>query len=387
MTTRTEAPTTSRARIIETNEAAFSYWQWFATQPDAWTGPYLAARGLPDLDHGCAPLAWTRMSAALSKRGFTDTELLDAGLAHRARNDVLIDTFRNRLVLPIRDQAGAIIGFTARRNPGTDAHPDPRVPKYLNTTATPAFDKSRTWYGLDHDAAALLATGTASMVIVEGAMDAEAIRTLHGPFVPLAACGTAVTTGHIEAIAAINPAALRHAVIALDPDQAGLAAAHRLWEALPPDAAAEIRAAVLPADPAQLIQDGQAPQLGSLLDDAPRYVDALVDTHLETLPPTYGEQHLTLRRLAATVARLDAATLGELSDRLTRGYQTRPTAYLGLPDVVGAFIEAHESHRQARQGRSVVGRAASERGFGPPSVPVARVHRARPALHRSAVER
>lgn len=378
MTTPTQAGGASAAatsaRIIETNEAAYSYWRWHATQPDAWTAPYLAGRGLPELEHGRAPVGWTRLIAAMRKRGFTEADLLDAGLARRGSTGGLIDCFRDRLVLPIRDQTNAIIGFTARRNPVLDSDPAVRAPKYLNTTATVAFDKSRTWYGLDRAAVARLTSGEKTVVVVEGALDAEAVRTLGGPWVPLAACGTAVTAAHADALSSINPRAWRGAVIALDPDAAGAAATQHLWGQLAPDAAAEIRCVTLPGDPAQLIQDGHGGRVADALADAPRYVEALVDAHLDSLPPTFGEQHLALIGLAEAVARLDAYTLGELTDRLASGYQARPAAYLTLPDVVGAFIEAHEHHRHAQRRQTPPpARGPVVRGAGPPSPSIARV--------------
>src|SRR5690606_39644660 len=105
------------------------------------------------------------------------------------------DVFRDRLVLPYRDNTGAIIGFTARRNPATDGARDAPA-KYLNTTTTLAFDKSRDLYGIDPAAVRRIQAG-ARVVFVEGALDVEAIRRTGSPVVPLSGCGTALTVTHL----------------------------------------------------------------------------------------------------------------------------------------------------------------------------------------------
>lgn len=371
-TTRDPAAQASRARTIEANQAAWDYWRWHANQAAAWTTPYLTSRGLPDLEHGYAPAGWTRLTPTLRKRGFTDHELLTAGLTRRTTSGTLIDVFRDRLMLPIRDEHDAIIGFTARRNPALDADPEARAPKYLNTATTAAFDKSRTWYGLDRAAATRLASGEGTVVVVEGALDAEAVRTQAGPWVPVAACGTAITPRHLHALASINPNALRHAVLALDPDTAGQAATRRLWDQLTPDVAALIRCAALPNDPAQMLQGQHGSDLRHALTNSPRYVETLVDEHLAALAPTFQEQHLQLARLADIVARLDPYTLGELTDRLASGYRAIPTADLTLPDVVAAFVNAHEHVGRAARTWTSMARGGDSRGVGPPTPPTAR---------------
>ena len=376
----------SRQRVIEINARAWRYWCWRAHQPGAWTRDYLAHRGLPHLDAGHAPRGWDRARRALNRSGFTDDELLAAGLLRRTSSGTLIDTFRDRLVLPIRDGDDAIIGFTARRHPVLDSDPDTRAPKYLNTTTTPAFDKSRVLYGLDRNATATLDTGEGRAVIVEGALDAEAVRSLHGPLVTVAPCGTAFTSGHVQVLANIHAWTLGEAVITFDPDAAGQTATRRLWEVLPAAVAAQIHAARLPVDPAQMVQDGRADELARLLASAPRYIDLLVDDHLEHLAPTVEEQLTALQCLAVRVARLDAYTLGEVVERLSDGYRSDPRAWLAPPSVVEAFINAHEA--RARGSRSGIGdrprTALSARGGGMdvgPSPPRASV---RPPSHRSA---
>lgn len=371
----TEPAEISRDRVIEINHEAWDYWRWHARQPTTWTTEYLRHRGLPQVAAGLAPEGWTRLVGALTKRGYNDAELLAAGLARRATNGFPIDTFRDRLVLPIRDRDNAIIGFTARRNPVLDEAPDPQAPKYLNTRATPAFDKSSVLYGLDRQAHASLTSGEGAVVIVEGALDAEAIRTLAGPWVPVAACGTAITPAHVKALASTHLRALRTAVIALDPDPAGRAAAQRLWDHLSPGAAAEVRAARLHDDPAQMVQDGRADDLARQLTEAPRYVETLVDDHLANLAPTFLEQHNALLKLAGVVGRLDPYTLGELAERLAAGYRADPGANLNLPSAVAAFVDAHERQPQVFARRAATSRGAARAARSSPPARVNPHHR------------
>lgn len=140
------------------------------------------------------------------------------------------DAFRDRLILPIRDASDRIIGFTARRNPATDDDLD-APPKYLNTTSTPVYDKSRALYGFDADAAARIARGSIP-VLVEGALDAEAVRRAGNGLVSLTLCGTAITAGHLQQLRDIDLAAVSRLINATDADTAGQGAICRLWNLL-----------------------------------------------------------------------------------------------------------------------------------------------------------
>ncbi len=132
-------------RLVAANDAAWRFWRWHAARPGEWTSAYLAQRGLRGLAAGLAPAGWSRLAPTLRRRGFTDDELVAAGLAVRATNGAVGDAFRDRLVLPIRDDQDQIIGFTARRNPATDGDDEPPA-KYINTTSTPVYDKSAALY-------------------------------------------------------------------------------------------------------------------------------------------------------------------------------------------------------------------------------------------------
>ncbi|MCK0117010.1 relaxase domain-containing protein [Isoptericola sp. S6320L] len=292
-------------RIAATNAAAWDYWRTCAAAPSSWVPAYLTDRGLSGvvpLAH--APAGWTTTIDHLRGAGFTDDDLLDAGLATRARTGRLIDRFRDRLPMPVYDDAGRIAGFTARANPAeTAARPD--TPKYLNTPATAAYDKSRLLYGLTPEAGQRLASG-ATPVLVEGPMDAAAVDAIgRGDLVPLATCGTAVTADHLAAIAR-DAGDLDGLVVSFDADAAGQAAAARMWSLLGPNSAGPVRQAMWSGakDPGELVQFGKIETLAQSLAH-PRPLALAVVDHLAAsaiAPETVEGRVFLLRAVATEVA-------------------------------------------------------------------------------------
>ena len=122
-----------------------------------------------------------------------------AGLARRSRRGTLIDTFRDRAMLPIRSTDGTIIAFIGR----AADHAAPGTPKYLNSPATSVYHKGEILFGL-WEARDALASGVRP-VIVEGPLDAIAVTTAgHGKYVGVAPCGTALTAHHTAALARVG---------------------------------------------------------------------------------------------------------------------------------------------------------------------------------------
>ena len=246
----------ARALAVEINEHAWTWWTGQSvTQP--WARHYMADRGLTEAEWGAAPASWTGLSDHLQTLGYTPDELIDAGVATKTRNGRLIDRFRNRIIFPVRDRAGAVVGVTARINPNAA---DERTPKYLNTPETVAYRKSELLLGLDPEAITRLAAG-AHPVLVEGATDQAALRLAASvltertgiEIVPVAACGTGITEQHLQALRDASGRDLRDLIVALDADNAGRTAAARAWDMLTPDEAAHARALDMPTgtDPAQ----------------------------------------------------------------------------------------------------------------------------------------
>lgn len=218
---------------------------------------------------GYAPPGWTRLVDTLAPR-FSEQALLDAGVAQRSSRGTLIDTFRDRVIFPVRDHADQVAGFIGRDTSG-----DANAPKYLNTRRTPLFDKSTLLYGL-HEG--LTANPSARrIVVVEGSLDVLAIAARArvvsdtGGLLPVAPSGTAFTTAHARRVTAAARLAGTSVVVALDADHAGRTAALTAGERLR-GAGLDVRVAVLPegCDPADYL----AQPSGTL--------DTFRDTH--TLP-------------------------------------------------------------------------------------------------------
>ncbi|PZS03647.1 MAG: DNA primase [Pseudonocardiales bacterium] len=186
-----------RARLTQANSAAEAFYSECLLADDG-TGAraFLAERGFDAgvAEHfGCgfAPAGWDRLSKHLLRMGFSDRELMIAGLSSRAQSGSLIDKFRGRLTWPIRSVSGDIVGFGARKL-STDPHDD--SPKYLNTSETPLYKKSEVLYGVD---LAKREIGRArQVVVVEGYTDVMACH-LAGVPTAVATCGTAFGVSHI----------------------------------------------------------------------------------------------------------------------------------------------------------------------------------------------
>ena len=209
-------------RLAEINAMAM---QFYADQVDTtWAGPYLDERlpgwrTHPHITAGHAPSGWTTLVDHLGGRGVTDDELLQVGLASRARTGRLIDRFRDRAVLPITHE-DRILGFVGRRHPDLTDTDEHAGPKYLNTADTVLFHKGAQLYGT---VPALLEQG-ATPVLVEGPFDALAV-TLAGnaAYVGVAPLGTALTDEQARQLATLSTSP----IVATDADPAGRAAAER----------------------------------------------------------------------------------------------------------------------------------------------------------------
>jgi DNA primase len=155
---------------------------------------FLAERGfkLSDVEQfgvGYSPAAWDELTRHLRGRGFTDEELIKAGLARQGRRG-LIDMFRGRLMWPVRDLTGETIAFGARK-----LDPDDDGPKYLNTPETALFKKGHVLYGADLAKREIAHRRQA--VIVEGYTDVMACH-LSGVPTAVATCGTSFGEDHVK---------------------------------------------------------------------------------------------------------------------------------------------------------------------------------------------
>lgn len=170
-------------------------------------GRYLSPETIQSFELGYAPNDWEALSRHLTAQGYTIPELLEAGLIVAREEGGHYDRFRNRLMIPIRDTRGQVIGFGARAL-------DDTPPKYLNSPQTPIFDKGAVLFGLDRAAKTIRARSEA--IIVEGYMDVMMAHQ-HGVTNVVAAMGTSLTEAQLRALAQLAS----RLVLALDADAAG----------------------------------------------------------------------------------------------------------------------------------------------------------------------
>ncbi|MFE9423479.1 DNA primase [Kitasatospora sp. NPDC006697] len=220
-----------RTRLVEAHKAAAAYYREQLETAEGEIGrAFLAERGFDAaaaelFGVGYAPAGWEHLVRHLRGKGFTDKEILQGGLASQGQRGGLIDRFRGRLVWPIRDAAGEVVGFGARR-----LREDDNGPKYLNTPETPIYKKSHVLYGIDLAKKEIAKTGRA--VVVEGYTDVMACH-LSGVTSAVATCGTAFAEDHIKIIRRLlmDTSAYRgETVFTFDGDAAGQKAALRAFE-------------------------------------------------------------------------------------------------------------------------------------------------------------
>jgi DNA primase len=249
---RTAREDRHKRRLREALEAAIAWYREVllqARQAEA-ARAYLAERGFSDetlerFSIGYAPNTWEALTRRLIGRGFNNEELIAAGLASPSNRGGIIDKFRGRIIIPIRDASGRPVGLGGRIMPGAEG------PKYLNSPAGPLFDKSRTLFAIDLARATIRREKLT--VIVEGYTDVMAAHQAGFQNV-VASLGTALTHGQIELATRYADAV----ALAYDVDLAGEAATQRgLLEELGPDqSVSKVRVVRIPAgkDPDELIR-------------------------------------------------------------------------------------------------------------------------------------
>ena len=263
---------TGRSREALTAAQAF----FTEKAPNSWVPGYLTRRGLDPAAAGYAP-GRTTLIDHLRDQGFSDQELLAAGLARTSERGGVYDFFRNRLTYPYTDPDGQVVGFLTRKPPGdTNAH----NPKYLNSPESELFHKRALPFGLDPAAVTAL-RGGADVVLVEGPMDAMAVNTATGraALVAVATGGTALTADHLATLNSIAPLADRQVLVLMDNDAAGDTAAVAAHAVLA-RAGINAPATLLPLpvkDAAQLLQDHGPQALRAALTDRRPLEDLVVD--------------------------------------------------------------------------------------------------------------
>ena len=226
-------PSINRSRLVAANVAAMNFYREQLNLPGtAQVGrEFLQKRGFDkaaaeQFGVGYAPDEWDGLYKHLKTLGFTDSELSLAGLSKDGTKGP-IDRYRNRLVWPIKDISGDVVGFGARKLASDEVD---QGPKYLNTAETPIYKKSQILYGLDMAKKEI--AKKRQVVIVEGYTDVMAAH-LAGITTAVATCGTAFGDDHIRVIRRLlmDDDAFRGEVIfTFDGDAAGQKAALRAFD-------------------------------------------------------------------------------------------------------------------------------------------------------------
>lgn len=309
-----QAKADRRGQLTEVMEQAVKF---FGLQLRAGAGSkardYLKGRGLDEatlarFDLGFAPDGWQGLWDYLTAKGVPPEQILACGLAKDSqKGSKPYDTFRNRIMFPIRDARGRCIAFGGRAMDPEDSA------KYLNSPETELFDKSRTLYNVGP---AREAAGKGKpLIVAEGYMDVIALVAA-GFEAAVAPLGTAVTEHQLEMLWRISPEPL----IALDGDQAGVRAAYRVIDlALPLLAAGKsLRFVLLP--------EGKDPD-DLLRSDGPGAVQALIAralpmVHLLWQRATEGRDFDSPERRAA-LERLCKETTDLIRDPALRSHYER----------------------------------------------------------------
>ncbi|MBE6919028.1 MAG: DNA primase [Ruminococcaceae bacterium] len=211
-----------RARLLALNKDAARYYYQVLQSPEGKAvQDYLDRRKISrkvavNFGMGASPDSWDSLLRAMTAKGYTKAELISAGLVVKNKNGGLYDKFRNRLMLPVIDVRGDVVGFGSRVI-------DKSEPKYMNTTETPVYSKRRVLYGLN----LAKKTKRPNIILCEGNLD---VVTLHqaGFDNAVASMGTALTVEQTRLLSRYT----KELVLCYDNDNAGQLATQRALEML-----------------------------------------------------------------------------------------------------------------------------------------------------------
>ena len=350
-----------RERLLDLLERTCAYYERYLwdSKEAARAREHLRGRGLDEamlreFRVGYAPSAWDRVLLASRQGGFSEAELYDAGLVQRSRErpGSVYDRFRARIMFPLCDNRGRVLGFGARA-----MSPD-QPAKYINTADNEIYHKGRHLYGLH--LARTDAAKAGSAIVCEGYTDVIAMHQA-GQRNAVGLMGTALTEEQLAELRRLAPTV----ALALDADRAGqeamvraagMAARHQL----------ELRVIELPAgsDPAELLQRDGAPALAALAGRSVAYVSFRVDRILAggEIATAEGRDRM-LADLAVVLADVGPGALRLELERLVAsklGLSERMVAQLlagGRPSASGARRPASPA------GFTLDARDRSERAF------------------------
>jgi DNA primase len=326
---RAEAKRQQRRRLeqlLDRTAAYYAAYLWDSKEAGK-AREYLAERGLgePVLREygvGYAPSAWDKILVRGQQAGFSVRELHDVGLAQRGREGEgrEYDRFRSRIMFPIRDRRGRVLGFGGRA-----MRPDQGA-KYVNTAETDFFHKSQILYGVDLAKAAIAKAARA--VVVEGYTDVLALRQA-GVEETVAVMGTAITGEQVATLSGM----VEEVVLALDADSAGQEAMLRA-QRVAAGRKMRLRVARMPAgvDPAEMVAgEGGAERFRALVEAAVEVADFQVGLVLDgTDVASPVERDRALDEVAPILAGMgESASRDELVRHVAERLDLEPAMVMG----------------------------------------------------------
>jgi DNA primase len=341
-----------RERLLELLSRTAAYYERYLWESEeaAKAREYLLGRGLGEeilreFRVGYAPSAWDRVLTASRRGGFSERELYDTGLAQRSKeNGRVYDRFRSRIMFPLADVRGRVLGFGAR------AMREEQRPKYLNTSDNDIYHKGLQLYGAD--LARAHATKAGEVVVCEGYTDVIALHQA-GIRNAVGLMGTALTAEQVGELARMAQTVL----LALDADSAGQEAMLKAFR-LANKRNLELRVVMLPqgADPAELIQRDGAEAMREAVKGSISFVSFRAERVLASGDPSNAEeQDRMLDELRPVFAELPPSALRM---ELTRTVDSR----MALPEGVAEKLLAAPA-RAGRPGSGAAGHG-SRRGAG-----------------------
>jgi len=324
---RAEARRQARQRLQQLLERASAYYSnylWESKEAGK-AREYLAGRGLAeqtlrDFGVGFAPSAWDKILVAGQRAGFTVPEMHSVGLVQRSQKGGEYDRFRARIMFPIRDPRGRVLGFGGRAT-----RPDQK-PKYVNTAETDFFHKSEILYGLDRARAAMAKENRA--LVVEGYTDVLALHQagLQGA---VGVMGTAITPDQVKTLSGV----VDEVILALDADEAGQEAMLRA-QRVAGGRRMRLRVATMPkgVDPAELMAEADgAERFRAYAKDAAELTDFQVTRVLDrtdTSSPVERDQ--ALAEIAPIIAGMEeGASQSELVRKVADRLDLEPAMLMG----------------------------------------------------------
>ncbi|MDX1766376.1 MAG: DNA primase, partial [Candidatus Saccharimonadales bacterium] len=264
-----------KKQIIDMTTLAAQYYH-SAMSKSATAKDYLVKRRglnrgtITDFKLGYSPESGTALLGYLQKKGYKPTDIQKAGLAVK-RGARTVDMFRGRLMVPLADGQGQLIGFTARL-----LQDQPNAPKYINTPQTLIYDKSRHVFGLHHAKQAIREADEA--IVAEGQFDVISAHQAGSKNV-VAAAGTALTVFHLKQLCRLS----ENAKLAFDQDEAGIKATIRAV-AMAQEAEINLSIISMPqgSDPDELIRKSKS-AWQKVVKDARYIMDWLIDYYRHAL--------------------------------------------------------------------------------------------------------